>query len=98
MDPIRERELVLTRRQLLGRSSRGIGVMALASLLNPELFAQEVSHARSTSGPSWSSAFRPNGQACHLSPSIGCSFTNRSLRLQTEVDGFSGIRTAGYHP
>src|SRR5207248_4353361 len=50
MDPIRERELVLTRRQLLGRSSKGIGVMALASLLNPELFAQEASHARSTMG------------------------------------------------
>jgi uncharacterized protein (DUF1501 family) len=50
MDPIRERELVLTRRQLLGRSSRGIGVMALASLLNPELFAQEATHARSTMG------------------------------------------------
>ena len=41
MDPIREHALSLTRRQLLGRTSKGIGVMALASLLNPELFAAE---------------------------------------------------------
>jgi Protein of unknown function (DUF1501) len=41
MDPIRERELSLTRRQLLGRGSRGIGVAALASLLNPRLFAAD---------------------------------------------------------
>jgi uncharacterized protein (DUF1501 family) len=42
MDPIREHEVNLTRRQLLGRTSKGIGVMALASLLNPELFAAET--------------------------------------------------------
>ena len=42
MDPIRERELNLTRRQLLGRTSKGIGVAALASLLNPELFADDA--------------------------------------------------------
>src|SRR5690242_10773139 len=40
MNPIRDRELNLTRRQLFGRTSQGIGVMALASLLNPKLFAQ----------------------------------------------------------
>src|SRR5207302_5587186 len=38
-DPIRERELIVTRRQLFGKSARGIGVMALSSLLNPKLFA-----------------------------------------------------------
>src|SRR3954465_2330612 len=41
MDPLRQRELALTRRQLLGRGSKGIGVAALASLLNPSLFAAE---------------------------------------------------------
>src|SRR5882724_7657426 len=38
-DPIRERELLPTRRQLFGRTANGIGVMALASLLEPKLFA-----------------------------------------------------------
>jgi uncharacterized protein (DUF1501 family) len=41
MNPIREQELVLTRRQLFGRTSRGIGVAALASLLDPVLSAAE---------------------------------------------------------
>ena len=41
MNPLRERELLLTRRQLFGRTSQGIGVMALASLLNPRLLAGE---------------------------------------------------------
>lgn len=39
MDPIRERELMLTRRQLFGRAATGIGVVGLASLLSPEAFA-----------------------------------------------------------
>ena len=42
MDPIRERELNLTRRQLFGQASRGIGVMALASLLDPGLLAADA--------------------------------------------------------
>src|SRR3954452_12606908 len=39
MNPLREHELLLTRRQLLGRAATGIGTAALASLLNPSLFA-----------------------------------------------------------
>jgi hypothetical protein len=39
MDPRRERELLLTRRQLFGRTATGIGAMALASLMNPEVMA-----------------------------------------------------------
>src|SRR2546427_438044 len=35
--PLREYELLMTRRQLLGRATAGIGVAALASLLNPGL-------------------------------------------------------------
>ncbi|MCC6426382.1 MAG: DUF1501 domain-containing protein [Phycisphaerales bacterium] len=37
MNPFRERELLLTRRQLFGRAATGIGAAALASLLNPAL-------------------------------------------------------------
>lgn len=43
MDPRREYELLLTRRQLFGRLATGIGTAALASLLNPAVFAEEVS-------------------------------------------------------
>src|SRR3712207_6469078 len=39
MDPCREYELMLTRRQLFGRATAGIGTAALASLLSPEAFA-----------------------------------------------------------
>ena len=38
MDPIRERQLLLTRRHFFGRMAAGIGVAALGSLLNPALF------------------------------------------------------------
>lgn len=44
MDPFRERELILTRRQLFGRASTGIGVAALASLLNPRLLSGMSAH------------------------------------------------------
>ncbi len=36
MDPVREHQLLLTRRQLFGRAAAGIGAAALGSLLNPE--------------------------------------------------------------
>ena len=39
MDLEHEHQLLLTRRQLFGRAAAGIGTAALASLLNPELFA-----------------------------------------------------------
>jgi hypothetical protein len=39
MSPLRERELLLTRRSFFGRTATGIGVAALGSLLNPALFA-----------------------------------------------------------
>jgi hypothetical protein len=41
MDPRREHELLETRRQFFSRSAKGIGAAALASLLNPRLFAEE---------------------------------------------------------
>src|SRR5262245_52968147 len=39
MNPIRERQLLLTRRHFFGRTAAGIGAAALGSLLNPNLFA-----------------------------------------------------------
>lgn len=39
MNPLQQHALQLTRRQLLGRTATGIGTTALASLLNPQLFA-----------------------------------------------------------
>jgi uncharacterized protein (DUF1501 family) len=39
MDPRREYELLMTRRQLFGKMATGIGTAALASLLAPEAFA-----------------------------------------------------------
>ena len=43
MDPIRQRQILLTRRQLFGRTAVGIGTAGLASLLNPRVFAAEGS-------------------------------------------------------
>jgi hypothetical protein len=42
MDPIRERELLLTRRQLFGRAATGIGVAALSGLLAGESWADGI--------------------------------------------------------
>ena len=39
MDPFLEDPLTVTRRQFFCRSSQGLGAVALASLLSPELFA-----------------------------------------------------------
>ncbi len=39
MNPLRELELQITRRQLFGRTATGIGAAALGSLLTPEAFA-----------------------------------------------------------
>jgi len=39
MNPLREAELVETRRHFFGRAATGVGTAALASLVNPELFA-----------------------------------------------------------
>jgi len=52
MDPRRENELIQTRRQFFGRASTGIGSVALASLLNPQLLANsgKTETVPSTSG------------------------------------------------
>jgi hypothetical protein len=45
MNPHRESQLLLTRRQLFSCSAAGIGTAALASLLNPQLFAETAKPA-----------------------------------------------------
>src|SRR5687767_3721024 len=42
MNPFDQYKLQLTRRSFLGRASRGIGGVALASLINPQLFAADT--------------------------------------------------------
>ena len=41
MNPLRESQLIETRRHFFGRTSTGIGTAALGSLLNPSLFGAE---------------------------------------------------------
>src|SRR5215207_5676684 len=50
MDLDGERQLLLTRRQLFGRTAAGIGTAALASLLNPNLFGAAASASASAHG------------------------------------------------
>src|SRR5918998_16875 len=46
----RERQLLLTRRQLFGRTAAGIGTAALASLLNERMFAADSDSSLKTLG------------------------------------------------
>ena len=50
MNPLNEHALLETRRHFFGRSATGIGAAALASLLNPQLFADQVTAQRQPSG------------------------------------------------
>jgi hypothetical protein len=50
MNPNYERRLSLTRRQLFGRTAAGIGTAALASLLNPQLFAAPTPNSAADPG------------------------------------------------
>jgi hypothetical protein len=50
MDPISEFRLLETRRHFFGRAAAGIGTAALASLLNPKLFAEQAAPAPQTFG------------------------------------------------
>ena len=51
MDLQRQLQLQVTRRQLLGRTATGIGTAALASLLNPQLFAADNALPRGKARP-----------------------------------------------
>jgi hypothetical protein len=43
MDPIREKQLLITRRHFFSRTATGLGAAALGSLLNPSIFANQSS-------------------------------------------------------
>ncbi|HEX5034478.1 MAG TPA: sulfatase, partial [bacterium] len=43
MNPLHHHQQLLTRRHFFGRTATGIGTAALASLLNPALFAADTS-------------------------------------------------------
>ncbi|MDQ3650725.1 MAG: DUF1501 domain-containing protein [Acidobacteriota bacterium] len=62
----RELELMLTRRQLFGLASQGIGVAALASLIGPEAAAQGLGHATSTAARPESPAQPANARLPHF--------------------------------
>src|SRR5260370_3685884 len=51
MNRNREFELLMTRRQLFGRTVAGIGTAALGSLLSPEAFAAAIGRGNPTGAP-----------------------------------------------
>src|SRR5215212_2580401 len=58
----RQLQLLLTRRQLFGRAATGIGSAALASLLNPQLFAAESRSGLGTQHSRLSPHFSPKAK------------------------------------
>ncbi len=62
MNPIRERELLLTRRHFFGRAATGIGALALGSLLNPKLFSARADEAPGGAFPLGQPHFRPTAK------------------------------------
>jgi hypothetical protein len=60
MDPIQQHQLRLTRRTLLGNATRGIGALALASLMNPSLLrAAELSGTTQQKMEKWTGVVTP---------------------------------------
>ena len=47
-NPIRESELMMTRRQLFGRAALGLGTAALADIIGPDLLANSAGQAGGT--------------------------------------------------
>jgi hypothetical protein len=62
MDPLRERDLILTRRHFFGRTATGIGTAALASLLNPDLFAGPAAGPEAVPGLLHTTHFAPRAK------------------------------------
>jgi hypothetical protein len=59
MDPIQQHALRLTRRTLLGNATRGVGALALASLINPSLLRGAVPGASSSTTDKWPGVVTP---------------------------------------
>jgi hypothetical protein len=62
MDPLFESRLLLTRRHFFGRLSTGLGTVALASLLNRDLFAAADSGQSATGGLKGLPHFKPRAK------------------------------------
>ncbi len=62
MDPVTQSKLIENRRQFFGRSTTGIGSLALASLLNPGLFAATGNNDKSQNGLAGSPHFAPRAK------------------------------------
>ena len=80
MNPFNAMQLQLTRRHFLGRAAKGIGSLALASLLNPRLFADTPAE----DGQSEQSALRH-----HQLTSLGGPLQRRGRRCQDRATGAS---------
>jgi hypothetical protein len=68
MDPLRERQMLMTRRHFFGRSATGIGAAALASTMNPALLqaggsaASQVATSQNDSGVLGAPHFAPKAK------------------------------------
>ncbi len=62
MDPVTQSKLIENRRQFFGRSTTGIGSLALASLLNPGLFAAAGNNDKSQNGLAGIPHFAPRAK------------------------------------
>jgi hypothetical protein len=62
MHPLHEHQLLLTRRHFFGRASAGLGTLALASLLNRDLFAAPESGRTDTGGLKGLPHFKPRAR------------------------------------
>ena len=72
----REILLEMTRRQFFGRTAKGIGVAALASLLGPSLMADGPAVDPKTRRPGGNAEFRAQGQARDLPPPVRRAFAD----------------------
>src|SRR5438045_3692587 len=60
MDPIQQHALRLTRRTLLGNATRGVGALALASLINPSLLrAADLGGTTQQNTDKWAGVVQP---------------------------------------
>ena len=62
MDPVTQSKLIENRRQFFGRSTTGIGSLALASLLNPGLLAATGNNDKSQNGLAGIPHFAPRAK------------------------------------
>ena len=89
-DPILDNQMFETRRHFFGRAAGGIGTAALASLLNPQLFAGESNPLPANNGLGGLPGvphFATQSKTSDLSFYVGCSIAAGYVGLQTENAG-----------